>query len=181
MNLLKFSRLNMVRFIEQSLIVLVFLSFTSCNSYKKVDARDVPVDSMERSKKNVNEGRGISIKNLRGKGSTSYQFSTSNPMWRASLDVLDFLPLSNVDYSGGVIISDWYTENSDKAEQLKITIRFLSNEVRTDSLKIIVHQKKCISNNACTITALNNSRINTELVSAIIKKAAVLKKESKKK
>ena len=102
-------------------------------------------------------------------------------MWRASLDVLDFLPLSNVDYSGGVIISDWYTENSDKAEQLKITIRFLSNEVRTDSLKIIVHQKKCISNNACTITALNNSRINTELVSAIIKKAAVLKKESKKK
>ena len=102
-------------------------------------------------------------------------------MWRASLDVLDFLPLSNVDYSGGVIISDWYNENINKVEQLKITVRFLSNEVRSDSVKIIVHQKKCSNNNVCTISTLNNSRINTELVSAIIKKAAFIEKASKKK
>ena len=59
-------------------------------------------------------------------GSTNYEFSTSNPMWRASLEVLDFLPLATVDYSGGVIISDWYTDN-DPNEALKITVRFLDN------------------------------------------------------
>ena len=163
-----------------TVITCLFL-VTSCGIYKKVNTRDTPVNAGERARKNVAEGRGISIKSLRQGGSTSYQFSTSNPMWRASLDVLDFLPLSNVDYSGGVIISDWYNENINKVEQLKITVRFLSNEVRSDSVKIIVHQKKCSNNNVCTISTLNNSRINTELVSAIIKKAAFIEKASKKK
>ena len=163
-----------------TVITCLFL-VTSCGIYKKVDTRETPVNAIERAKKNVADGRGISIKNLRKGGSTSYQFSTSNPMWRASLDVLDFLPLSNVDYSGGVIISDWYNENINKVEQLKITVRFLSNEVRSDSVKIIVHQKKCSNNNVCTISTLNNSRINTELVSAIIRKAAFIEKASKKK
>lgn len=163
-----------------TVITCLFL-VTSCGIYKKVNTRETPVNAIERAKKNVSDGRGISIKNLRKGGSTSYQFSTSNPMWRASLDVLDFLPLSNVDYSGGVIISDWYNENINKVEQLKITVRFLSNEVRSDSVKIIVHQKKCSNNNVCTISTLNNSRINTELVSAIIKKAAFIEKASKKK
>ena len=86
----------------------------------------------------------------RGKGATNYEFSTSNPMWRASLEILDFLPLSTVDYSGGMIITDWYSEsNSD--ESIKITIRFLSNEVRSDNLKIIVHKKKmCECNKLCS-------------------------------
>jgi hypothetical protein len=163
------------------LVITCLFLVTSCGIYKKVNTRDTPVNAGERARKNVAEGRGISIKSLRQGGSTSYQFSTSNPMWRASLDVLDFLPLSNVDYSGGVIISDWYNENINKVEQLKITVRFLSNEVRSDSVKIIVHQKKCSNNNVCTISTLNNSRINTELVSAIIKKAAFIEKASKKK
>ena len=163
-----------------TVITCLFL-VTSCGIYKKVDTRETPVNAIEKAKKNVADGKGISIKSLRKGGSTSYQFSTSNPMWRASLDVLDFLPLSNVDYSGGVIISDWYNENINKVEQLKITVRFLSNEVRSDSVKIIVHQKKCSNNNVCTISTLNNSRINTELVSAIIKKAAFIEKASKKK
>ena len=163
------------------LVITCLFLVTSCGIYKKVNTRDTPVNAGERARKNVAEGRGISIKSLRQGGSTSYQFSTSNPMWRASLDVLDFLPLSNVDYSGGVIISDWYNENINKVEQLKITVRFLSNEVRSDSVKIIVHQKKCSNNNVCTISTLNNSRINTELVSAIIRKAAFIEKASKKK
>ena len=61
-------------------------------------------------------------------------------MWRASLEILDFLPLTTVDYSGGMIITDWYSENSSN-ESIKITVRFLANEVRADSLKIIVHKK----------------------------------------
>jgi len=96
----------------------------------------------EKRRKNIDEGRGVSLKGIVGKrGSTNYEFSTSNPMWRASLETLDFLPLSTVDYSGGVIITDWYSDVTTD-ESLKITIRFLSNEIRSDSLKIIVHKKK---------------------------------------
>ena len=99
-------------------------------------------------------------------------------MWRASLEALDFMPLSVVDYSGGIIITDWYGEGQN--ESLKITIRFLSNEVRSDSLKIIVHQKKCQKNSSCEINVLN-SEIRDQLITSIVKKAAVLEIENKKK
>ena len=101
-------------------------------------------------------------------------------MWRASLEILDFLPHNTVDYSGGMIISDWYSDSVNN-ESLKITVRFLSNEVRSDSLKIIVHKKDCGSNQNCKITLLGNSTIVNELRSSIIRKAAVLEKEDKKK
>ena len=121
-------------------ISLIFL-LNSCGIYKKTDARKIPTDGLERAKKNIEEGRGVSLKNLTGNKKTNYEFATSNPLWRASLSTLDFLPLSNVDYSGGVLISDWYSDNLDSNTFLKITINFLSNEIRSDSLKIIIHQK----------------------------------------
>ena len=100
-------------------------------------------------------------------------------MWKASLDTLDFLPLSTVDYSGGVVITDWYNNNKNTNESLKITVRFLSNEVRSDSLKITVHQRKCSANLNCTVNVLN-SKIKQELKSTIIKKAALIEKNRKK-
>ena len=163
-----------------SLVLVFFLS--SCGGLSKTDTRKVPVNAQERARKNVEEGRGTSIDSLlRGGRSTNYEFSTSNPMWRASLEVLDFLPMTTVDYSGGMIISDWYTDQNTNDESIKITIRFLSNEVRSDSLKIIIHKKICKSNNACSVKILNNSPISGELRTTIIKKAALLKKEAEDK
>ena len=78
-----------------------------------------------------------------GGGGTNYQFASSNPLWRATLEILDFLPLANVDYSGGIITTDWYNEGTASDESIKITIRFLTNEIRSDGLKIIVHKKRC--------------------------------------
>ena len=95
-------------------------------------------------------------------------------MWRASLEVLDFLPLTTVDYSGGVIITDWFSENNDEA--IKITLRFLSNEISANSLKIIVHKKNCDKNNDCS-TKIFNSKINKELLASILKEAALLDKK----
>jgi len=152
-----------------------------CGLHKKSDARKTPTNALERAKLNVKEGRGISIgKVLKGGGrGTNYEFSTSNPMWRASLDTLDFLPLSVVDYSGGLLITDWYSSESEANESIKITVRFLSNEVRSDSLKITVHQKKCSADMRCAVDILD-SRIKNELRTTIIKQAALLEKESKK-
>ena len=100
-------------------------------------------------------------------------------MWRATLDILDFLPLSTVDYSGGVIISDWYTDNSNKDQALKITVRFLSNVVQTNSLKVTVHRKKCSVNQTCNVE-LFKSRIQEELIASILREAAILEKQQKK-
>ena len=155
---------------------------TSCEAIKpkKVDTRETPIKGSDRSKKNIEEGSGISLKNVLKKRGTNFEFSSSNPMWRASLEILDFLPLSTVDYSGGMIVSDWYTGESSN-ESIKISIRFLSNDVRSDSLKIIVHKKKCTSDLTCQTKLLNNSKISQELRSTILKKAAELEIESKNK
>ena len=49
--------------------------------------------------------------------------------------------MATVDYSGGTIVSDWYNDGSKGDEFIKITLRFLSNEIRSESLKVVVHKK----------------------------------------
>ena len=164
-----------------SVMFLVLLS--SCNAFKPkmTDSTENPVKGAKRARKNVETGKGVSIGGALGKrGGTTYEFSTSNPMWRASLEVLDFLPMNTVDYSGGMIISDWYTGEGSN-DSIKISIRFLSNEVRTDSLKIIVHKKKCSQGINCRVSLMDNSTISQELRVAILKKAAFFEKELKEK
>ena len=157
----------------------IYLFINACGLYRPVDTREVPIRGEERAKKNVAEGKGLTIRGLAGGGKTNYEFSTSNPMWRATLDILDFLPLSTVDYSGGVIISDWYTDNSNKNQALKITVRFLSNTVQTNSIKVTVHRKKCSVNQTCNVE-LFKSRIQEELIASILKEATILEKQQKK-
>ena len=140
----------------------------------------VPVGAKERARKNVEEGRGVSLRSMTGSKSTNYEFSTSNPLWRASLEIIDFMPLATVDYSGGIIITDWYSDGQNFDESIKITVRFMSNEVRSDSVKIIVHNKKCKTNQTCAVNEID-SNIKFELQKSILKKAALLEQETKKK
>ena len=138
------------------------LTLPSCKMPKAGDARTMEMEGGVRARKNVEEGKGFSLrKAVGGRGATNYEFSTSNPLWRATFDVIDFMPLVTVDYSGGMIISEWYSD--DDKESVKITLRFLANEVRSDSIKVIVHKKNCPSQQNCRVTLLKNSKINEEL------------------
>ena len=164
-------------------LIMILLVLTACGGFKKVDQRDRPDGAQAKARKNIEEGRGVSVGSLTkgiGRG-TTYEFSTSNPMWRASLETLDFLPLTTVDYSGGIIITDWYSDNNSAKESIKISLRFLSNDIRSESLKVIVHQKICSSNLNCRVVLLSKTKIKEELHSTILRKAALLEKESKKK
>jgi len=114
-----------------------------------------------------------------GARGTSYQFASSNPMWRATLEILDFLPLANVDYSGGIITTDWYNEGTSIDESIKITVRFLTNEIRSDGLRIIVHKKRCNVEQSCKISKIS-STLEQELQVAILKKAMIFEKEYNK-
>ena len=160
--------------------ILLYCFVNSCGIYKPVDARKVSPNADERVKKNLEEGRGITLGGLMGKDgkNTSYQFASSNPMWRATLEILDFLPLANVDYSGGIITTDWYNEGTASDESIKITVRFLTNEIRADGIKIIVHKKKCSVQQTCTVKKIT-STLERELQLAILKKAVIFNKGDK--
>ena len=157
-------------------IFIFLILLNSCGIYKYTDQRNEPATGLEKARKNIEEGRGVSLKGLMGNRGTNFEFSSSNPLWRASLEVLDFLPLNNVDYSGGIIISDWYSDKNDKEMSIKISVRFLSNEIRSDSLKILVHQKTCLTINNCDVVLLN-SKISEELAKSILIKATEFEKE----
>ncbi len=150
------------------------------NTITFVDARKIPTNSKERVKKNLEEGKGFSLKKAYGGGgNTNYQFASSNPMWRATLEILDFLPLANVDYSGGIITTDWYNEGTASDESIKITVRFLTNEIRSDGIRIIVHKRRCNIAQKCTVKKIS-STLEHELQVAILKKAYLFDREYNK-
>ena len=164
-------------------IICLFLN--ACNGkFPGADARKVSADPKERVKKNLEEGRGFTINKALGDMSSrggTFDFASSNELWRASLDVIDFMPLSSVNYSGGIIITDWYSDINKPSESIKISIRFLTNEVRSDALDVKVFNRKCIDNLInCKITSTDKILV-AEIKKQILKKAALYEKENKDK
>ena len=149
----------------------------SCVKLPGADARKVSPNVKDRVKKNLETGRGFRIDNqLKGGGSGNFEFASSNELWRASLDTIDFMPLTSANYSGGILITDWYSDNNSTNESIKITIRFLTNEVRSDALDIKVFYKNCNAELNCSISE-KNSTLKNELKKEILKKAAIYKKQ----
>jgi hypothetical protein len=157
--------------------LLIFLNISSCGLYKRSDVKDNPVNVKERARKNVAEGKSFSLSNMGKNGSGNFEFASSNPMWRASLEMLDFTPLSNVDYSGGIIITDWFDNENDENSNLKISIKFLTNEVRADGLDVSIFEKQC-TDNICKTRKLENN-VSIDIKKTILKKAALLVKNKK--
>ena len=166
------------RLIITLLSFLVFLPQSACGpfKFKKVDAeKDVPINVRERVKKNIEEGRGFRLMNQLNKN--TYDFASSNPLWRATLDTLDFMPLASANYSGGIVITDWYSENNTPNESVKISVRFLTNEIRSDALDIDIFLKKCSDNLTNCSISKNNTDLVADLNFNILKKAAKYEKE----
>ena len=168
------------------LFFLIFFTLSSCAKegfFKTGDARKNPPDPELRVKKNLEEGKGFRLSNAMGMGGnkgTNFEFASSNGLWRASLDVLDFMPLTSANYSGGVIITDWYSEQGNPDESIKITIRFLSNEVRSDAIDVDIFYKKCVAVNNCKINK-QDGQLKKEITKQILAKAAVYQKQVKDK
>ena len=115
-----------------------------------------------------------------GNKSTTFEFGTSNVLWRATLKSLDFLPLLNADYSGGIIIYDWYSQTNNPKEQIKISVQFLDNELRADSIKITAHKKICETIERCSNSTLDQNFANS-IKDSIIVSARTLKIEEARK
>ncbi len=167
---------NITKFL---LYFLIILQLTSCGIYRPTDAREFPPEPEKRVQKNLDEGRGFRLFKDNDKGGV-FDFASSNELWRASLDTLDFMPLISADYGGGIIITDWYNENNNYEDAIKISIRFLTNEIRSDALNIKVYTKKCENLNKCNINE-NNPEIQNKLITTILSKATRYKQEKEKK
>ena len=169
--------MNIQNFAIKITLLLMFLQLNSCGIYRPVDAKKFPPEPQKRVQKNLQEGRGFTLMGGLGndKKGGDFNFATSNEMWRASLDILDFMPLTSADYGGGLIITDWYNDETSSDQSVKISIRFLSNEIRTDALKITVFSKECEKNINCRISQ-SNPKIENELKVSILKRAAKYKK-----
>ena len=160
-------------------LLLILGLLTGCKSgafkFDPPNAQEVSPNAKERAKKNIEEGRGFRLSTaMKGGAGGNFEFASSNPMWRASLEILDFTPLTNVDYSGGVIITDWFSEDGERS--IKISVRFLTNEIRADGLEVSIFEKKCGTSNICQTNKIK-STLNNEIKLEILKKAAFLVKE----
>ena len=175
---------SIVIFMKKISLIIVILSLflTSCGIYKYSPVKEDDYDVEKRVKRNIEEGKGISFGKIRNKGGT-FDFASSNELWRASIETLDFVTFANASYSGGILITDWFNSSSEEDiknnRALKITIRFLSNEIRADGLLIIIHERICPNSNAtsCSITKIK-SNIESEIKLAILKRATELKKKT---
>ena len=174
-------------FTKFTLVILTLTLLSGCTGlFKRSDVKDNPVNVNDRVRKNIEEGKGVRFNIGKRKGGV-FDFASSNELWRASIEVLDFVSFTNASYSGGILITDWFSGNTNNEEnssprELKITVRFLSNEIRADGIKIIIHEKVCSDQSKidCNINKIE-SKIGNEIKLAILKKAAILKKESERK
>ena len=164
------------------LLLIGFFALTSCKTMENLpggNARENPPDPKARVKKNLEEGRAFRLDSMLQGSSKGgdFMFASANELWRASLDTLDFMPLSSVNYSGGIIITDWYSDGNSLDESVKISIRFLTNEVRSDALVIKVFYKKCNQVASCKISQKTGT-LSAELKKKILSKATIYKKQN---
>ena len=172
-----------MQLIKILLLLQLIISLNSCGplAYKKVDSSKISNDPDERVKKNIEEGRSFQLlgDNTFG-GTTTYEFASSNELWRATLDTIDFMPLTTANYSGGIIVTDWYSDNQNLNENIKITIRFLTNEIRSDALDLKIFYRNCDSSNKCKIIE-KEGNLSKELKKEILKKAVIYQQQAKAK
>ena len=163
--------------------ILLFLLtfFTHCAKVDPTTGEKVLVetDTRKKSREFVDKQGGLFGEIGKSSSGTNFEFSTSNVLWRATLKSLDFLPLVNADYSGGIIVYDWYSNKNDK-ESIKISVRFLSNELKSSSVMVAGHKKICDEVGKCFIEKLDD-KFTDEIKESVISTARLLKIEDSKK
>jgi len=163
-------------------LFIILVIFSACAKTDPVTGEKVLIetDPNKKAREAADKGGGF-IGNISRDGNRSspiVDFANSNVLWRATLKTLEFLPLSNTDYTGGVISYDWYSENGN--EEIKVTVRFLSNELKSDSIQIISHKRTCTNLNSCTVKKTDEYLAN-EIRDTIIASARKMKIEEAKK
>ena len=169
-----------IRFLTFFLIILTIFNYGCAKKDASGEKVLIEVNPDKKATDFRDKSGGIFGEIGKKSGSTTFEFASSNVLWRATLKSLDFLPLLNADYSGGIIIYDWYSQTNNPKEQIKISVQFLNNELRSDSIKIIAHKKICETALSCSNSTIDQNFANS-IKESIITSARTLKIEEAKK
>ncbi len=165
------------------LIISIILLTLSCAKTDPITGEKIIIepDPVKKARDAAARGGGLfgEIGGQKSSGQT-LNFGTSNVLWRATLKSLEFLPLISSDYSGGILIYDWYSQSNNPKEQIKISVQFLNNELRSDSIKITAHKRICENVDKCSNLVVEQKFIDT-VKDNIITVARSLKIEEAKK
>ena len=172
--------INNIRFLSIFLILGLFSCSSTTVDPTTGERKTYELDEKKRIRENVEKGGGIFGDLGKSSKETTFSFGTSNVLWRATLKSLDFMPLASIDYAGGILVTDWYSENANPLEKIKIMVRFLSNELRSDSVVVIGHKMNCNAQGVCSTTILND-KFNESIKDTIINTARLIKIDDEKK
>ena len=75
-------------------------------------------------------GDGVTIWAKDDKANPSHE-----ALWKASLDVLNFAPISISDQVGGLIVTDWYLDGKKRS---KVSVRILKDKSEHETLDVSV-------------------------------------------
>ena len=158
--------------IKNILLLSILLMISSCSNYKSVfsskvnDETQKPILVLEDNSKDVLLSKNINLKNLDNVNVNGY-------LWRATLNILSFVPLISTDALSGTIITDWYVNKNIQNQRLKITVNINTNELKSESIKIKVEIQN-FKNNIWSQPLTSNS-LATQIEDSILNEARNLK------
>ena len=95
-------------------------------------------------------------------------------LWRASLETLSFMPLTQADSAGGVIVTDWYSNPSNPNERVKLSVSILDQDLRADALRVAASRE--VLQNGAWIAAPVQAATVQKLEDIILTKARDLRR-----
>jgi len=173
-----------MKFLKKTLFIVIGVLFIfSCqkneDSNKSViKKKRIEPNLNKRAEQYADSGGGI-LKQFKGKSGTgNFEFATANVLWKASLKTLDFIPLQSANYSGGILITDWYSGSLDSNSSIKIEVRFKATEVSTSSIDVLSYKRTC-KNMSCATLKMSND-FNFDIKRKILANARKMKVEEEK-
>jgi hypothetical protein len=167
--------------LKKLLSLCVILLCSACSP--DVKRAGAPIDSDDRHKLTFGSLLGDDFFTFGGPKKKQDNQPTASPsakvnpfLWRSSLETLSFMPLASADIHSGLMVSDWYVDESKAAERIKITIHFMDSQLRADSIKLHAH-KQILKNNQW-ISKGDDENLSAQLEDIIIKHARNLKVKS---
>jgi hypothetical protein len=97
-------------------------------------------------------------------------------LWRASLETLSFMPLTQADSAGGVIVTDWYSNPDQPDERVKVSVSILDQDLRADALRVAASRQ--VRQNGAWVQAPVQAATVQRLEDIILTKARDLRRSA---
>jgi len=106
-------------------------------------------------------------------GTSAQGIGANVHLWKASLEVVSFMPISISDSAGGVITTEWSEDLDHPGERYKINVLIKSSDLKAHSLKVTVFKQTLRDNIWRDVKP--NAQLAQDIEDKILTKARSLK------